>query len=74
MNKKDNDDHIILFRGLKMTRRRGKQLGYGLVFGFVGVLISIGIFGPGNKFAALVVILVFAFIGFFGLTKKLSGK
>ena len=57
-----------------MTRHRAKQLGYSLIFAFVGVLISIGIFGPENKLAALVIILVFAFIGFFVVAERLSGK
>ena len=74
MNKQDDSDYVVLFKGAKISRRQAKQVGFGLVFGFVGVLISIGIFGPDNRLAALVIALLFAFIGYFGLGKRLSGE
>jgi hypothetical protein len=49
-------------------------VGFGLIFGFVGVLISVGIFGPDNRLAALVIALLFAFIGYFGLGKRPSSE
>jgi hypothetical protein len=72
MNKQDYDDYMVLFGGVKISKRKAKQVGFGLIFGFVGVLISIGIFGPDNRLAALVIALLFAFIGYFGLGKRLS--
>ena len=74
MNKQDNNDYVVLFKDAKISRRQAKRVGFGLIFGFVGVLISVGIFGPDNRLAALVIALLFALIGYFGLGKRLSGK
>jgi hypothetical protein len=74
MNKQDNNDYVVLFRGAKISRRQAKRVGSGLILGFVGALISIGVLGPDNKIAALVVAGVFTFIGYFGLGKKPSGE
>jgi hypothetical protein len=49
-------------------------VGFGLIFGFVGLLISIGVLGRDNKIAALIVAGVFTFIGYFRFGKKPSGK
>ncbi len=73
MNKQDNSDYVVLFKGAKISRRQAKRVGFGLVFGFVGVLISVGIFVPDTRLAALVIALLFEFIGYFGLGKRLSG-
>ncbi len=73
MNRQDNNDYVVLFKDAKISRRQAKQVGFGLIFGFVGVLISIGIFGPDNRLAAFVIALLFAFIGYFSLGKRLSG-
>ena len=73
MSKQDSNDYVVLFGAARISRRQAKKMGSGLIFGFVGLLISIGIFGPDNRLAALVIVLLFAFIGYFGLGKRLSG-
>ena len=74
MNKQDSNDDVVLFGGVKISRRQAKRMGFALIFGFVGALISIGVIGRDNKIAALVVAAVFTFIGYFRFGKKPSGK
>jgi hypothetical protein len=74
MNKQDSNDYMVLFGGARISRHQAKRVGFGLIFGFVGVLISVGIFGPDNRLAALVIALLFAFIGYFGLGKRPSSE
>ena len=74
MNKQDNNDYVVLFKDAKISRRQAKRVGFGLIFGFVGVLISIGVLGRDNKIAALIVAGVFTFIGYFGLGKRPSSE
>ena len=74
MNKQDSNDYVVLFGAARISRRQAKKMGSGLILGFVGALISIGVLGPDNKIAALVVAGVFTFIGYFGLGKKPSGE
>jgi hypothetical protein len=74
MEEQDNSDYVVLFKAVKMSKRQAKKLGFALIFGFIGILISVGTIGPDNKLAALVLALVFAFIGYVSLGNRLSGK
>jgi hypothetical protein len=74
MNKQDNNDYVVLFGRAKISKRTAKKIGFALICGFVGALISIGVIGRDNKIAALVVAAVFTFIGYFRFGKKPSGK
>jgi hypothetical protein len=74
MNKQDSNDDIVLFGGVKISKRQAKKMGFGLICGFVGALISIGVLGRDNKIAALVVAAVFTCIGYFGLGKRPPGE
>ena len=74
MDIQDNNDYVVLFGNVKMSKHQAKKVGFGLICGFVGVLISIGVLGRDNKIAALIVAGVFTFIGYFRFGKKPSGK
>jgi hypothetical protein len=74
MNKQDSNDDVVLFGGVKISKRKAKKMGFGLICGFVGALISIGVLGRDNKIAALVVAAVFTFIGYFGSGKRPPGE
>jgi hypothetical protein len=74
MNKQDSNDYVVLFGNVKISKGKAKKIGFGLICGFVGALISIGVLGRDNKTAALVVAGVFTIIGYFGLGKKPSGE
>ena len=74
MDKKETDDYIVLFKGAKLSKPQANKVGFSLIVGFVGALISVGIFGRDNRLAALAVASVFAFIGYFGLGNRLFRK
>lgn len=57
-----------------MSKRKAKKAGVGLIFGFIGGLISFGVFGRENKIAALIVTAIFVLIGYFGLGNRLSNE
>jgi hypothetical protein len=65
---------MVLFGRVKLSKAQLNRLGFGLIFGFVGLLISIGTMGRDNRLASLVIALVFAFIGYFGLGNRRSRK
>ena len=74
MNKQDSNDYMVLFGGARISKHQAQKVGFGLIFGFVGLLISIGVLGRDNKIAALIVAGVFTFIGYFGLGKRPSSE
>jgi hypothetical protein len=74
MNKQDSNDYVVLFGRARISKHQAQKVGFGLIFGFVGLLISIGVLGRDNKIAALIVAGVFTFIGYFRFGKKPSGK
>lgn len=75
MDKREkNSDYVVPFMGTKMSKREANKVGFSLIVGFVGALLSVGIFGRDNRLAALAVASVFAFIGYFSLGNRLFRK
>ncbi len=74
MEKQDDSHFVVLFKRVKMSKRQAKKVGFASIFGFVGVLISVGTIGPDNRLAVLVIALFFACIGYFSLSHRRSGK
>ena len=73
-DKQGDSEHLVLFGGIKFSKVLANRLGFGLICGFVGLLISIGTMGRDNRLASLVVATVFACIGYFSLGKRGSNK
>ena len=72
MDKREkNSDYVVPFMGTKMSKREANKVGLSIIVGFVGALISAGIFGWDNRLAALAVASVLAFIVYFSLGNKL---
>ena len=61
-----NSERAVLFKGAKLSKRQANKVGFGLIVGFVGAIVSVGVFGRDNRLAALAVSAVFASIGYFG--------
>lgn len=75
MDKREkNSDYVVLFKGTKLSKRQANKVGFGLIVGFVGALVSVGVFGRDNRLAALAVASVSALIGYFGLGNWLVKK
>lgn len=40
MNKKENDDYLVLFQGAKVPKREANKVGVGIVFGLLGTVVT----------------------------------
>ena len=65
MDKKDKNNYIVLFKGIKLSKREANKVGLAIIFGFVGILMSIFITGGRNRALDLLIIFTFAGIGYF---------
>jgi len=68
MDKKKKDDYLILFSGAKISKREANKVGLGLIFGTVGVILTIVITiatGKEIKIFNYIIIAVFALFGYF---------
>jgi hypothetical protein len=72
MNKKSKDEYIVLFQGVKIYKREANKVGIGIIFGFVGALISVLILGVEYKIAGVIICSIFAAVGYFGIGSKIS--
>ena len=72
MPKHSDDDYIILFQMAKLSKHETKKVGIGILFGLVGLIISLAIFGGKYKILSFTVIGVFIFIGYFLIGNKLN--
>jgi|GEM_PF-3094746 len=66
MNQKDNDEYFVLFKGAKLNRNQATQTGFGIIAGLIGFALCLIIFGTNHKLYSLILITIFAGIGFFG--------
>ncbi len=64
MNKKSKDACVVLFQEAKISKREANKVGVGLIFGFIGAIISSFFIGSENKIAAIIVCLFFVAIGY----------
>lgn len=65
INKKKDDDYLVLFQGAKISKREANVVGFSAIFGIVGIIISIFIPVAKNKFIDYLIIISFIVIGFF---------
>ena len=65
MQKHSDDDYIILFRMAKLSKFEAKKVGIGILFGLVGLIVSLLIFEGKYKVLSYTVIGIFIFIGYF---------
>ena len=71
MIKNSKDDYIVLFKGVKLSRREANKVGFSLILGFAGAILSVLSLGPENKLLSLIICAVLAAIGYFWLGKKI---
>ncbi len=64
-NKKNNDDYLVLFQGAKIAKREANIAGLSIIFGIVGVVVSILIPVEKTKFIDYLIIIIFTVVGFF---------
>ncbi len=74
MDKDQKDEYVALFQGVKLTKREANKVGLGLLFGFVGGIISLFLLGPENKVATGIICFIFVAIGYFLIGNKIFRK
>jgi prolipoprotein diacylglyceryltransferase len=66
MRPTDNDEYVVPFKGAKVNRDKANQAGFGIIGGFIGVVLSLIIFGADHKSYSLILAGAFAGLGLFG--------
>ena len=74
MLKRSDDDYIVLFQMAKLSKHEAKKVGIGILFGLVGLIISLLIFGGESKILSYTVIGIFLFIGYFLIGNRFIKK
>lgn len=72
MPKRSEDDYLILFQMVKLPKHEAKKVGLGIIFGLVGSIISLLIFGSEYKILSYTVIGIFIFFGYFLIGKLIA--
>ena len=70
MPKSSDDDYIVVFQMAKLSKRQAKKVGIGILFGLVGLIICLLIFGGKYKILSFTIIGIFLFIGYFLIGNK----
>ena len=65
------DEYLVLFQGAKISKREANKIGIGIIFGFVGALISALFIGVENKIVGIFICGIFAAVGYFGVGRKI---
>ena len=70
MSKHSDDDYVVVFQMEKLSKHEAKKVGIGILFGLVGLIISLFIFGGKYKIPSFIIIGIFLFIGYFLIGNK----
>jgi threonine/homoserine/homoserine lactone efflux protein len=73
MNKREKDNYVVLFKGAKLSRREANKVGLGIIFGVIGIFISI-VVGVESKLIASILIFTFAAVGYLVIGNKIFKK
>jgi hypothetical protein len=65
MPKPSDDDYIVVFQMVKLSKHEAKKVGIGILFSLVGLIICLFIFGGKYKIISVIVVGIFLFIGYF---------
>ena len=72
--KKKNDDYLVLFKGAKLSKREANKVGVGIIFGIIGIFVSIFIAPMESKIVDYGIIFIFIIIGYYWVGNKLFKK
>ena len=50
------DDYVVLFKGAKLSKLEAKKVGLGIIFGNIGIVISVLAPGVENKIVGYIII------------------
>ena len=74
MNKKENDDYLVLFQGAKVSKREANKVGVGVLFGLLGAVVTHFLPLGTGRTVNYVIILFCAAIGYFWIGNWLFKK
>jgi len=60
------DELVVPFRGGKLNKDQAKQTGIAIIFGIIGIVVSLTIFGKDQRLLSLILIGFCAAVGFLG--------
>ena len=72
--KKKNNDYLVLFKGAKLSKREANKVGVGIIFGIIGIFVSIFITPMKNKIVDYAIIFIFIILGYYWVGNKLFKK
>ena len=72
--KKKNNDYLVLFKGAKLSKREANKVGVGIIFGIIGIFVSIFITPMESKIVDYAIIFIFIIIGYYWVGNKLFKK
>ena len=62
----ENDELVVPFKGGKLNKDQANKTGVAIIFGIIGILISLAFFGKDHRFYSFILGGIFAAVGFFG--------
>jgi hypothetical protein len=74
MDKKKKNDYLVLFSGAKISKREANKVGLGLIFGIIGVVLTVVIntaTGKEFKIFNYIIIVVLTLFGYFIVGNKI---
>lgn len=77
MTSKKKNEYIVPFKGAKLSKSEANKAGFGILTGFIGIIIALVLFGTSHKFYSIILVGIFAGVGFLGfgyLRKRKSTK
>lgn len=63
---KKKETKVYYFRGAKLNRSQAEQTSCAILFGIIGIIVAIAIFGTDNRLYSLITIGGFTVCGFLG--------
>ena len=63
-DKERKDDYVVLFQGVKLSKHEANSVGLGIIFGIIGIFLSLYMPIAKTKFMDYILIALFCTIGY----------
>jgi hypothetical protein len=68
---KKNNDYYVGFKGAKLNKLAANRAGIGILFGIIGIILTVFLPFKEHKFLNYAIIFVFAVVGYFVVGPKI---
>lgn len=72
--KNQNDEYVVPFKGAKLKLKDAHQIGAGIISGCLGIIVALIIFGARHKTYSILLVTLFACVGFFGYRRLVTSS